>query len=81
MNSSFAESMPNIIGEAFLHGSFCIATDVGDTSLYFTDKDFLFDPGNHKMLCEKIEKYINLKFDDKNQLILKSKKIYYQITL
>ena len=26
------------------------------------------------MLCEKIEKYINLKFDDKNQLILKSKK-------
>ncbi len=73
VNASFAESMPNIIGEAFLHGSFCIATDVGDTSLYFPDKEFLFDPGNHKMLSEKIKKYINLKFDEKDQLIFRSK--------
>ena len=56
-----------------MHGSFCIATDVGDTSLYFPDKEFLFDPGNHKMLSEKIKKYINLKFDEKHQLIFRSK--------
>ena len=73
VNSSFAESMPNIIGEAFLHGSFCIATDVGDTSLYFTDKNFLFEPGNHKMLCSKIKDYIDLSKKDKIELIQKSK--------
>tara|TARA_X000000368_G_C22976124_1_gene687729 strand:+ start:209 stop:1321 length:1113 start_codon:yes stop_codon:yes gene_type:complete len=72
INSSFAESMPNIIGEAFLHGSFCIASDVGDTSLYFPNKEFLFKPGDYKLLTSKIENFINLSDLEKESIIKKS---------
>jgi hypothetical protein len=72
INSSYAESMPNIIGEAFLHGSFCIASDVGDTSLYFPDKQFLFKPGNYKLLASKIENFINLPDIEKESIIKQS---------
>lgn len=69
INSSFAESMPNIIGEAFLHGSFCIASDVGDTSLYFPDKNFLFKPNDHEMLVSKINDFMKLSDFEKNNII------------
>ena len=72
INSSYAESMPNIIGEAFLHGSFCIASDVGDTSLYFPNKQFLFKPGDHNLLVKKIEDFINLPDFEKVSIIKKS---------
>lgn len=74
VNSSFAESMPNIIGEAFLHRSFCIASDVGDTSLYFPNKKFLFDAGNYKMLSNKIENFINLSKLERESIIEVSEK-------
>lgn len=72
INSSFAESMPNIIGEAFLHGSFCIASDVGDTNLYFPDKNYLFEPNNHEMLVKKIQDFMNLSDLERKNIIKKS---------
>ena len=73
INSSFTESMPNIIGEAFLHDTFCIATNVGDTHLYFDDKEFLFEPGDFRSLEKKIENFIKLNKDQKSKLIDTSK--------
>ena len=75
INASYSESMPNIIGESFSQEIFAIASDVGDTHLYFSDKRFLFKSGSPTDLAKKIELFINLNENEKNLIIRNNKKL------
>lgn len=63
-NSSLSEGMPNVVGESLSLGVPCVATNVGDTSLLFTDADFLFSPKDHQSLFRIVSGLINM--DEEN---------------
>ena len=52
--SSLDESFPNVIAEAMICGTPCVATDVGDTKMMLSDLGWVCPPRNPILLHESI---------------------------
>ena len=58
VNASHTEGMPNSVGEAMEAGIPCVATNVGDTKVLFSDQSYIVEPKDIRGLSEKIMKLI-----------------------
>lgn len=66
--SSLDESFPNVIAEAMICGTPCVATDVGDTKMMLSDLGWLCPPKNPYLLCESISCSLTDYFDQKTSI-------------
>jgi glycosyltransferase involved in cell wall biosynthesis len=66
--SAYGEGFSNVIGEAMACGLPVIASDVGDSAWLVNDTDWIFKPGDHAALADKMRAFISLTPDERNAL-------------
>ena len=72
LSSRYGEAFPNVIAEAMLSETPCIATNVGDVETLISDTGWVIEPNNSEQLAKQIilcfEEYSNnnLKWNERS---------------
>ncbi len=75
IHPSIYEGLPMVICEAMLIGCPIMASNIGDHPLILdSNRGILFDPNSPESICEALEKFDFMDFNDKKQMISQARK-------